>query len=82
MFMELRKLAQLQQAALHAVFNVVRPPKNNIHGCMAAFFGRRQQKQKIRDWRNIKAKFLAKISSNHKTSHVLFNTKIIFLKDN
>ena len=70
--------------ALHAVFSVVPPPENNIHGCMAAFFGRKQRKQQIRDWRNIKAKFLAKISSNpkDKTSHVPFNTKIIFLENN
>lgn len=66
------------------VFGLVPPPRNNIHGCMAAFFGKKQRKQKIRNWRNIKTKFLGRILANskHKTSHVLFNTEIVLLKDN
>lgn len=68
--------------ALNAFLSLVSPPKNNICGCMAAFFGRKTQKQKIRNWRNIKTKFLARISANlkHKTSHVRFNIEIIFIK--
>lgn len=52
--------------------------------CMAAFFGWKMGKQKIRKWRNIKTAFLARTPANlkHKTVHVLFTTKVIFIKFN
>lgn len=52
--------------------------------CMAAFFGWKMGKQKIRKWRNIKTTFLARTPANlkHKTAHVPFNTEVIFIKFN
>lgn len=44
--------------ALHAIFILVPPPKNNIHGCMAAFFGRKRKKTEDKELEKYKNKIL------------------------